>query len=171
MRILLTLIAVLGFPLAEIATFIAVGSQIGVGWTLLLIVASSILGVAIVRRQSLSALQAVRAQARTGHVPEREIVLGAITVFAGLLLVVPGFITSAVALFLLLPPVREALWTRMKARVVVRGHGAGLHAGPARPASRPGVVDLEADEFERQDEAPRPASPWREIEADRDPRR
>jgi UPF0716 protein FxsA len=172
MRAPLTLLAFLALPLAEIATFIAVGSQIGVAATLLLVLGSTVLGIFAIRRKSLATLQAVRAQARVGTVPEREIAHGALTVLGGILLIVPGLLTSAAGLLLLLSPVREGLIARLRSRIVVRTAGAPFGAS-ARPAPRPGVVELEADEFARHDgpdDAPRGDSPWREI-GDDGPRR
>ena len=167
MRIVLALVF-LGMPLAEIAVLIAVGSRIGVGWTLLLILATTILGVATVRRQSLANLRSAQAQARNGAMPGREMVHGALIAFAGLLLILPGFITDTLGLLLLVPPLRDAAWHWLKSRVVVRTHTSYGASYGARPV-RPDVVDLSEEEFERRDDARGPGgdpgSPWREIEA------
>ena len=163
MPLLLTLMALLALPLAEIAVFIAVGSQIGVGWTLLLIVVATIGGIALVRRQSFSTLQSARAEARSGRVPERQIVHGAMIVLAGLLLILPGFITDVFGLLLLLPPVRDGLWQALRSRVVVQtSYAGGRRPGPV---VHPSVVDLEGDEFSRRGRTD-PDSPWREIEGE-----
>ncbi len=169
MRIVLALVFLV-LPLAEIAVFIAVGSQIGVGWTLALIVATTILGVATVRRQSLANLRSAQAQARTGAMPGREIVHGALIAFAGLLLILPGFITDTLGLLLLLPPLREAAWRSLRGRVSVRTRAAyGPGYGPGARPVRPDVLDLTDEEFERRDDGhggrADPDSPWREIGA------
>jgi UPF0716 protein FxsA len=74
----------------------------------------------------------------------------AMTAIAGLLLIIPGFITDALALLLLLPPVQKAVAARMSGNVTVVG-------GAWRPA-RPDVVDLDPDDFARK---PDGSSPWR----------
>jgi UPF0716 protein FxsA len=48
-------------------------------------------------------------QVRAGHVPSREIADGVLILFAGALLLTPGFLSDVVALLLLLPPVRAAI--------------------------------------------------------------
>ena len=44
-----------------------------------------------------------------GRVPGRELVDGVLILFAGALLLTPGFVTDAVGLLLLLPPIRAAI--------------------------------------------------------------
>ncbi|WP_185984179.1 FxsA family protein [Aureimonas mangrovi] len=169
MPLLLALLSLLALPLAEIAVFIAVGSEIGVGWTLLLIVASMLVGILLVRRQSFSTLQAARAQARAGNVPAREMAHGAMIVFAGILLILPGFITDVLGLLLMVPPIRDLVWGWLSRRVVVtsvRGGPATASRGSPRGPSRGGVVDLDEGEFTRRPDLdggePDPDSPWRD---------
>jgi len=150
-------------PLAEIGTFIWVGGRIGVGWTLLLVVAAVVLGLMLLRRQTLSTLRRARAEARAGRVPEREIVHGALIALAGLLLVIPGFLTDIAGLLLFLPPVRDLIWRSVRSRVTVR---ADMRR-PARPAAGPEIIELPSAEFERAPRgAPDPASPWRGPDGD-----
>lgn len=160
MRPLLMLLAVLALPLLEIGVFIAVGSEIGVGWTLLLVVLSTVLGVALVRRQSFATLKAAQAEAQAGRVPAREMAHGAMIVAAGFLLILPGFVTDAFGLLLLVPPVRDLLFRALASRVVVvETRRSSAYRRPAKPA----VVDLTDEEFERREGDPE--SPWREIES------
>ncbi len=58
---LLLLLLFFGIPIAEIAVFIEVGDQIGLGWTLASIFATAIIGTALVRHQGLQTLARVRA--------------------------------------------------------------------------------------------------------------
>lgn len=144
-------------PLAEIGTFIWVGGRIGVGWTLLLVVASVVVGLALLKRQTLSTLQRARAEARAGRVPEREIVHGALIALAGVLLVIPGFLSDIAGLLLFLPPVRDAVWRSLRSRIVVQGAGRR----PPQPAHGPEIIELPSADFERRDLKADPHSPWR----------
>jgi UPF0716 protein FxsA len=56
MRSLIIPILFLLMPIAEIATFIVVGREIGVGMTLLLILASAIAGAVLLRIQGFGVL-------------------------------------------------------------------------------------------------------------------
>lgn len=88
----------LAIPLIELAGLIMLGQRIGVGLTLLWVLASGILGVAVIQTQGWSMLQ--RLQARMAHdsSPFGVLKSGMWGVLAGLLLVFPGVLTDAAAL-------------------------------------------------------------------------
>lgn len=170
MPALLVLIAILALPMVEIGVFIAVGSQIGIGWTLALVVVSFLLGIVLFRRQGFSMLKAAQAEARAGIAPERPIVHGAMIVMASILLMIPGFVTDIFGLLLFVPPVRDAIWNAMRSRITVRAYGPGHTSYTAGTAQRvePDVIDLAQDDFERRDgEAD---SPWSGDRAGGNPR-
>lgn len=98
------LILILIFPLAEIAVFIVVGREIGVLATLGLIVISSLLGLGLLREAGI--LTALRLQRREGN-PATVLAEGGVRMLAGLLLLIPGFLTDIAALGVLLPAVRR----------------------------------------------------------------
>lgn len=149
-------------PIAEIATFIVVGREIGVLWTLALLIGAGLAGAALLRFEGLRLLTAARAELAAGRMPAATMVHGAFLALAGLFLLLPGFLSDIVAFLLVLPPVRGLL-VRLVARsmtVVTRegtttaswSSGGGRGAGPA-------VIDLEAVEVERRDDDG--GSPWR----------
>lgn len=92
------------YPLAEIATFIFVGRAIGVAATLALVVASSVLGATLLREAGLAT--ALRLE-RGREAPARILAEGGTRMLAGLLLLVPGFLTDIAALAVLIPRVRR----------------------------------------------------------------
>ena len=110
MRLPLIPLIILALPLVEIATFIGVGSQIGVLTTLGLIFASAFLGIILVRVQGFHTIQRIRAELDSGGSPGRDLVHGMMIVVAGILLIIPGFVTDAIGLLLFLPPVRDFGW-------------------------------------------------------------
>lgn len=135
--------------LAEIAGFALVGSLVGVLATVLLAVATSISGAALLRIQGLGALSRIRETMETGASPGRDLVHGLMIALAGLLLVVPGFVTDIFGLMLFIPPLRELVWRFLKARIVVvnavvRAGAAGFRRGPA-------TIDLDEEDFSRRD--------------------
>lgn len=116
-----TLLAILALPLAEIAGLIFVGSRIGVAATLLLVVAAAALGVALLRGRGLAAIAGARASVDRGEPPIGPLVDMAAIAFAGILLIVPGFITDIGALLLLLPPTRRAATAWALRHVEIKG--------------------------------------------------
>ena len=112
------LLLFVALPLIEIALFIAIGSEIGVGVTLLLILAGAFLGAAILRGQQARAVAMM--QGGLNVAPGTFLAQGAFRVLAGVLLILPGFLTDALGLVLLIPPLQRALVRAIGARATVR---------------------------------------------------
>ena len=108
----------------EIVVIVAVGHAIGAWPTFVLIVATSMLGVWLIRREGSKAFQALQNAARSGRMPAREIADGMLVLAGGLLLTGPGFITDVIGLLLVLPftrPVaRNLLTAAITSRVVAQ---------------------------------------------------
>lgn len=135
-------------PLAEIAVFVMVGSHIGVLSTIGLVVATTILGAVLLRIQGFGILTRIRETMDAGGSPGRELVHGLMVMLAGLLLLVPGFITDAVGLLLFIPPVRDLGWRLVRSRITVVGAtaGPGFHR---RPGGRGHTIDLDTEDYAR----------------------
>lgn len=96
-------------PILELVVFIQVGARIGVLWVLFFIFISAVAGFSVLRNYSaLSVLQAQKKMAQ-GQLPFQAIGQGIWLALAGLLLIIPGFITSFLGVLLLLPFTRKAL--------------------------------------------------------------
>ncbi len=105
-------------PLGEIAIFIKVGSLIGLWPTLASIVATAILGVALLRRQGLATLAKAQQSLDQGGIPLDAMFHGILLLIAGALLLTPGFLTDALGFLLLVPAVR--LWAGRRAWNMVK---------------------------------------------------
>ncbi len=136
------LILLLVAPVAEIAVFIQVGSRLGVGPTLLLVLASAVFGMWLVRTQGFAAATRVQAMIARGESPALGMLEGMALLAAGVLLVIPGFVTDAAAFVLLIPPLRRAILRLYLRRFRLEGTTA-LHSGPG--PDRPGPPPLEGE--------------------------
>jgi UPF0716 protein FxsA len=96
-------------PIAELAVIIQVGQAIGVWWTILLLIADSILGSLLMRAQGRVAWRRFNDAVRAARVPAREVADGVLVIFGGALLLTPGFLTDIVGLLFLLPPTRALI--------------------------------------------------------------
>ena len=105
-------------PLVELYVMIQVGQEIGALWTIALLVAVSIVGAWLAKREGLGVWRRMRAEISAGQVPTAHLVDGVLVLFAGALLLAPGFITDVLGLLLLLPPTR-ALVRRALHRAIV----------------------------------------------------
>lgn len=146
-------ILLLCLPFLEIAGFVVVGRQIGVLPTLLLVVASIVLGMIILRRQGFQALAKLRQRSLPRDLPVERFFDTALVLLAGLLLIVPGFVSDLIALTLLLPFVRRFVAGQLAARVVVVNFAAaGAPSEPRDPGpASPRTIDLDSDDYTRKD--------------------
>lgn len=126
MPILLILIVAV---IAELAVLIWVGRAIGVLLTLGLLVLTTVVGIALLRRQGARTLLAFREAVRTRRPPHRELIDGMLLAVAGVFIVVPGFISDVIGLLLLLPPVRALVRRRMLSVATAGAFGGPAHRG------------------------------------------
>ncbi|WP_320201040.1 FxsA family protein [Agrobacterium sp. rho-13.3] len=162
-------VIILLIPILEIAGFIIVGKALGLWLTLALILFTSFLGLVILRSGGLGMVRNLQNASRTGAEPAEAIINGGMRVIAGILLFLPGFITDAIGLVLLVPGFRKLIWSAIGPRIVVagsfngRGNGQDFRPGPQSDASSK-VVDLDDDDFHR--DSPK-NSPWSANNDDR----
>jgi len=154
-------LAFLAVPLIEIALFIQVGGLIGLWPTLLIVVLTAVLGTMLVRSQGAQVLGRLRQSMADLNDPTEPLAEGAMILFAGALLLTPGFFTDTTGLLLLVPQVRQWVIRAVRSRVRVQGFPMGSGAAPHQ--SRQGeVIDGEYEEVPPQRTGPRRPSGWTE---------
>lgn len=114
-------------PFVELFLIIRVGEAIGAGATVGILVLISVVGAWLVKREGLGVLRRARARMRMGEVPGNELTDGVSILFAGALLLTPGFITDVLGILLLVPPVRAGL-----RRSAIRAYRRRRGSHPAR---------------------------------------
>ena len=125
------LLMLLALPFLELAAFIAVAATIGFGWALVLVLAGSFIGAWILRHATSSHIARVRVAFGEGRLTALQADQdGGLVLFAGILLLIPGFITDALAVILL----SVALWR-------------AVAGGCCPSASNDGVVDLPPEQW------------------------
>ena len=133
----LLLVAFIVVPIVEIYVIIQVGQVIGPWWTILLLIADSILGSWLIKREGGRAWRALRSALDSGRMPAKELADGALVLIGGTLMLAPGFVTDALAILLILPMTRP-IFRRLLTGVVTRRLVVlGTTSGPTRPAARP----------------------------------
>jgi UPF0716 protein FxsA len=130
---------VLLYLVVEIVALVGLGSVVGVGWTLLVLVAGSVLGVWLARREGIRAAQALGQALTERRVAHPELTDGLLVAAGGVLLFVPGLVTDVAGLLLLLPPVRSLV----RARLVRAAERRAPELRTARIRARGPVVDGE----------------------------
>lgn len=152
MRVMLTFALV---AIAELATFMAVEARIGLGATLLIALATAILGSALVRRAGMSVWADFRRKVNDGGLPTRELSHGASILVAGALLISPGFLTDTIGFLLLVPAVRDRIHQFASKRV--QGKVTVITSEYASRPDDPTIIDAEGWEvFGEEDASGRP---------------
>ena len=157
------LIPLIVVPLIEIALFITVGGWLTLWPTLAIVVATAVVGTFLMRRQGTRVLAELRRSLEELDDPAPALAHGAMILFAGALLLTPGFLTDAIGLSLMIPQVRVALfdWARRNVRfhaTVMAGEAQG--AGPRRPPHRPDHDIIEGVYEEAETDPTLPPSGW-----------
>ncbi len=104
---MLALLLLILWPLAELFVAIQVAQAIGVLLTVLLLIVSWPLGLWLVKAEGRVAWRRLSLAVAQGIPPGREVLDGALVLLGGLLLIIPGVITDALGLVLLLAPTRS----------------------------------------------------------------
>jgi len=134
-------------PLVEIYFLIEVGNIIGAIPTIALVVFTALLGAMLLRIQGWVTLQRARMTLAQGQMPAIEMFEGVLLVFAGALLLTPGFFTDTIGFLFLVPPLRKSLIRWFLTKTDIRGGPPG--APPGTPRSGPYTID---GEYRRDDD-------------------
>lgn len=141
LRTILALV-LLALPLLEIALLIKLGQGLGFWPVVLGIVATGLLGIAIIRTQGIATFRRMTAALEQDREPHRELADGALRLLSGVLLLLPGPITDMAGALLLVPAVRRLAADAFFARAIVFGGARWRHADTSGPAGpRPGGRD------------------------------
>jgi UPF0716 protein FxsA len=103
------LLLIISIPVIEIYLFIKIGSQIGAFNTISLIFITAFFGIIYARYEGFNTLKSGMSQVIKNELPIYEIISGAALAFAALLLILPGFATDFLGLFIIFPPTRKLI--------------------------------------------------------------
>jgi UPF0716 protein FxsA len=104
------------YLVVELAAVVALATTIGLGWTLLVVLGTFVVGLAVAGSQIKRQLARLRSD-------QTWVSDSALVAVGSVLVIVPGLVSSAVGLLLLLPPTRvvaRPLVTALAARAVGR---------------------------------------------------
>ncbi|MCM5554708.1 FxsA family protein [Pleomorphomonas sp. NRK KF1] len=142
----------IAWPIAEIATLVWVGGHLGVINTVGLVLLAAFGGLALFRYVGFGLLRRVQGELTGGRMPSGTLLEGFVVLLAGVLLILPGFLSDVLAFLLLFAPIRRLIIGAVAARVTV----STATSGYGRP-KEDGVVDLDENEWESRGNGD---SPW-----------
>jgi UPF0716 protein FxsA len=122
----LLLLLLIAIPVVEIYVIVVVGQAIGWWWTIFALVAETIVGGWLVRREGRRAWRDLVGQLAAGQAPTRTAVDGALILVGGLLLLIPGFVTDLIGFLCVLPLTRPLVRRALVGYVSRRSGLSGL---------------------------------------------
>jgi UPF0716 protein FxsA len=142
----LLFVAFIAVPLMEIYVIIQVGQVVGAWWTILLLIADSIFGAWLIKREGGRAWLALRTALNEGRLPHRELADGVLILVGGTLMLTPGFVSDFFGILCILPftrPVGRRLLAGLIARKLAGASfssgAAGFHGGVSTPPNTAGT--------------------------------
>ena len=154
------LLLLVGLVLLELTVMIEVGSVIGALPTVGLLVLTAVLGSSLVRSEGIKTLFSAQQKMQQGEMPGREVMGGMMLALAGLLLIIPGFVTDFFGILLLQPWLRNRLADKLIGSNQFRMQRGGFQTrqqpfesapGDDRPGQPPRGGNTIEGEFERKE--------------------
>jgi len=140
---------------AEMSAFIFVGNMVGGLLTLLGIFFTAIIGIALLKQQGMAVLTRIRTEMRDGQAPVTSVADSVALAVGGILMLIPGYVTDAIGLFLFIPGIRTIAgvylmqWLFRNRRFHGSVHvGGGFAEPPSRPHNHAAddIIEGEAEE-------------------------
>ncbi|WP_078311698.1 MULTISPECIES: FxsA family protein [unclassified Mycobacterium] len=132
------------YVIVEVSALVALTSAVGIGWTIIAVAAAFVVGLILAGSQARRAVDQLRRGVRS---PGGAVADGALIALGTVAVVIPGLVSSAIGLLMLLPPTRAVLrpvLTLVAARqlsrraplitVIPAGYGA-FQASRTRPST------------------------------------
>ena len=147
-------IALIAVPILEIYLFFQVGGMIGVGWTILIVIATAVLGANLLRQQGLSTWARLNQSMAQGQLPPTVLVEGILLLISGAFLLTPGFFTDAVGFLVLMPAVRKLLaaYLLRQGLFIATSMHTSYSSQTRSETPSPSQQDVIEGEYERKDD-------------------
>lgn len=149
-----------GLVVLELTVMIEVGSVIGALPTVGLLILTAVLGSSLVRSEGIKTLFNAQQKMQQGEMPGREVIGGMMLALAGLLLIIPGFVTDFFGILLLQPWLRNKLADKLIGSNQFRMQMGGFQSrqqpfdevpGSDQPGQSPRAGTTIEGEFERKE--------------------
>ncbi len=109
-------------PVIELSLLIYVGTEIGVWYTVSVVILTAVIGAYMVRTEGTGVAYRIQNNLREGVFPAEELIDGAMVLVAGALLLTPGFLTDITGFLFVFPAsrglIKDILKRFMKKRIV-----------------------------------------------------
>ena len=142
------LVFLVGLPIVELLLLIQAGAAFGFWTTVGIVLGTALLGIYMIRQQGVAAIKSAQEDRAAGEVPVAAILTGIRLAFAGILLIIPGFITDALGLLLLIPGISVGF-----IKVVDQSGSFRFAENRARYSSHGSTIDADFEVVEKPDQS------------------
>jgi UPF0716 protein FxsA len=125
----LILLLLVALPLVELVVIIQVGAAFGALNAIGLLILFTLVGGWLAKREGLGIVNRMRRAQEAGEAPSKELTDAALILLAGGLFMFPGFVTDAMGLLLLIPPIRIGVRTLALRQLRARGDVIVVRSG------------------------------------------
>ena len=108
---------------AELAVFIAIGSEVGALLTIIGIAVTAVVGLSLLRSQGRAVMASLQQKVARGEAPVASMADGAAIAAGAVLMLIPGYITDAMGLVLFIPGIRTIIGATLISRMMRSGSG------------------------------------------------
>ncbi|WP_448906076.1 FxsA family protein [Haemophilus parahaemolyticus] len=109
MPLLIIFFALILYIYCELSLLVSVSAALGVFPTIFLLIAISVLGVWLVKLRGLYTMLSIRQDLTQGKLPTDAVINSVLFIIAGILLIIPGFISDILAILCVLPFTRKLI--------------------------------------------------------------
>ena len=136
-------------PAIELALLIHIGTYIGAGNTIMIIILTGMAGAYLARLQGLLVIQNIQKSLQLGKMPSEDMLDGLLIFAGGIVLLTPGFVTDILGFFLLIPLTRSLfkVLIRKKFHSAIHIQKTAVHSSDSRCRSSRFGQDVEDADF------------------------
>jgi UPF0716 protein FxsA len=112
-------------PIIELCILLEIGKNIGIFFTITLVIFTGIIGAYLVKNQGFNLLFRIKSQMNSGMIPTDSLIEGLLVLIGGIFLITPGLMTDIIGFLLVIPPSRLFIFNYAKRWIVhkIREHG------------------------------------------------
>ena len=145
------LLLFVGIPVLEISMFISIGTVIGLGPTLTIVIATAVIGAVLIKKQGLKTLFSAQKNLSNNQLPIQAFFDGIFLIVSGLFLITPGFVTDGIGLLLFVPQIKMLLKNILSNMLVART-AAGVYTNTNKTGTIKSTDPIIDGEFETVDQ-------------------
>ncbi len=114
MKLLYAILLFTILPLLELWLLLTIGSELGIAFTVGLVLVTGVIGGWLARREGLDAVKKIQSDMEQARIPKSPLLDGLLILVGAAFLLTPGLITDTLGFSLLIPSIRNVIKEKLK---------------------------------------------------------